>query len=437
MVHVSLRWWLCLLTAVLVAGCQMPQRDSGAAPLASTAAVPPAQHSPGPYRVTLLAGGRDVEFLGEISIDSVAALQQVLVTHPEVRVLQLTSPGGRRSAVNDIWLTLVQRNLTTVVPLFCASACAELFLAGKKRVLPEGAVLGFHQSHIRFVGAIEAEAISLVTAASNTAMADRMVERGVDRSFAQRAIATPPNSFWYPSAQELRTAGVVTQLGGGFAVPSTGADLALLLDWSIFNSPVESAYHSAFPEDYAALRTAAWKTIRRESFASEQPAALIAQAIRGSIARALSVASDEAAASFVRGLTAGIAFVTRSSPEDCFAFFDGDLLTDATLDTESEERIGAYYTQLTAALFAAVGREPRQRPPTRAEYEAAFERLAARVRSKGVFDERDAPVMADPERDPARYCGLAVRLMDAVLQEPPPGRGILLRGMLLYAAGQP
>jgi hypothetical protein len=158
----------------------------------------------------------------------------------------------------------------------------------------------------------------------------------------------------------------------------------------------------------------------------------MAKAIGDSIARALSVASDEAAAAYVRGLAAGLAFVTKTSPEDCFRFVDGDLDTVTTLDAESEERLEAYYTQLTATLFAAVGRGPRQEPPSRAEHDKAYQRMLARIRTRELFDESDAAIISDPARNSTRYCLLAVRLMNAVLQEPDPGRGILLRSMLLY-----
>ena len=337
-----------LVLALLLAACQAPHgAKQSASAAASATQVPPAQRTPGPYRVTLLGDGSEVELLGEISVESIAALQQVLAENPQVRVLQLTSPGGSGKAVDQIWPALMQRQLTTVVPLFCASACAELFLAGDRRVLAEGAVLGYHQSFIRYARGMDTDKVGLLVAAYNSEVVDRLLERGVAPAFAQKVIATPPDQLWFPTRQELSAAGVLTQrsAAAGFAAPSTGRELANLLDWSIFSSRLESAYRDAFPEDYATLRASAWKAVKADGFESTLQLGLMAAALETAIPRALSVASDAAAAAYVRALAAGMAFLANEQPQDCYRLISRKDLAQAARGSEGEERVGAYYVQ--------------------------------------------------------------------------------------------
>ncbi len=62
------------------------------------------------------------------------------------RVLLTTGPGGAVQAAVAIGTDIRNRGWTTMVPpgATCASACALVWLAGAKRVLGQGARIGFH-----------------------------------------------------------------------------------------------------------------------------------------------------------------------------------------------------------------------------------------------------------------------------------------------------
>jgi hypothetical protein len=425
---------LSLLLALLLAACQQPSAGGKPTGTAPSAELAPPRYAPGPWRVTLL-GDHEVEFLGEISKASMAELQQVLVTHPDIKVLQLTSPGGDRRALKTVLPTILSQDRTTFVPLLCASACAELFLAGKHRLLGEDAAIAFHQSRVvALTGALDAQYLPQIEAAANEDLKQSLIGSGVAAEFAERVVATPHEALWFPSAEELTAGGIVTErvAAGRFAAPSTGADPSTLLDWGLFGDAVSVAYRAAYPDDYARVRTQIWQDIHRQGFADGVAFELMLAAIRDAVGPSLGVATDRAAADFWRAMLAAIAYLDRRQPMECFRMLNGGYVTDSVLGNDDENRLVAHFESMLVALFDSLAHDPRQRPPSLAEHEDAFELLATRMVDAGSIDEIDATVLAKPELYPERYCSVLGRLLSASLAMPQPTQSVLLRSLMLH-----
>lgn len=423
---------LALLLALLLAACQQP--SAGRAPASPAVELSPPRYAPGPWRVTLLADD-EVEFLGEISKASMAELQQVLVTHPDIKVLQLTSPGGDRRALKTVLPTILAKDRTTFVPLLCASACAELFLAGKHRLLGEDGAIAFHQSRVvSLSGAVAPQYLPQIEAAANADLKQSLIDRGVAADFADRVLATPNESLWFPTPEELDAGGIVTERvrPGRFAAPSIGTDPAALLDWGLFSDSVSVAYRAAFPEDYAQVRSAIWQDIHRQGFADGTSFELMLSAIREAVGPALGVAGDRAAADFWRSMLAAIDYLDRRQPMECYRMLNGGFVTDSMLGDDDENRLVAHFEAMLVALFDSLASEPRQHPPTAAEHKAAFDDLARTMVDAGKIDEADADVLANPERHPERYCDVLGRLLTASLAMPQPTQSVLLRSLMLH-----
>ena len=129
--------------------------------------------------------------------------------HPRVRVVYVNMPqGGLIEEATVIGQVIHARGLTTYTSWSCVSACTFVFLGGKARYLKRGAQLGFHGPSgvtAPFWGItdeIARERALLITA-------------GVAAGFADKALAVPPNTVWYPEASELVAAGVVTAVTDG------------------------------------------------------------------------------------------------------------------------------------------------------------------------------------------------------------------------------
>ncbi|NIZ15037.1 hypothetical protein, partial [Phaeobacter sp. HF9A] len=96
------------------------------------------------YRLELSPDRRVLRFEGEITYGLKPRILQAVNATPELREIQLTSPGGQVFAARAAAQAILAAGLTTSASGDCASACTLLFLAGAERHLTPGARLGFH-----------------------------------------------------------------------------------------------------------------------------------------------------------------------------------------------------------------------------------------------------------------------------------------------------
>ena len=153
----------------------------------------------------MISGGTELEFSGGIRAGSAQELKRVLQASPEIKVLRMNSGGGRIYEAIKFARLVRESDLDTYTSQYCLSAATLVFIAGKQRVVAEGAKLGFHGG--TFPG-MTVEQLQ----ASDEMVRQSMVTAGVARGFIDRALATPSRDMWYPSVDELRVAGVITQV---------------------------------------------------------------------------------------------------------------------------------------------------------------------------------------------------------------------------------
>lgn len=146
--------------------------------------------------------GRTINFNGTFGEGAVDILQQVLDAAPNATTLVLNSDGGRESAAEELALRVRQRNMNTRVEDHCLSACTFIFLAGSTRRIGDDGELGFHQGTVE---GISDPGKALVLAQ----MAAYYRSHGVSEWFIDHIVATPPESMWYPTEDELKQAGVL------------------------------------------------------------------------------------------------------------------------------------------------------------------------------------------------------------------------------------
>ena len=151
------------------------------------------------------ATGQRLRFEGEITYGLTTRVQALLETGPELREIELTSPGGHVYEARGAAQAITAAGLDTVARGDCTSACTLLFITGTRRRLAPGARLGFHGYGL-------AQAVHLpsydIAAAEARDMA-YVLSRGISRDFASRMFATPAQSMWYPDEDTLRAAGVL------------------------------------------------------------------------------------------------------------------------------------------------------------------------------------------------------------------------------------
>jgi hypothetical protein len=154
-------------------------------------------------RMTVSKDGAQLLVEGNLASGAAERFESLLGKSPAVKELVLTSPGGRMLEAERMAALIRKRGLDTRVADHCMSACTSLLLAGRTRTAPETAQIGFHQPSFPGVSAYAlSDAIERIRA--------EYIAAGVDNGFVGRALATPAQSMWFPTPEELVGAGVLT-----------------------------------------------------------------------------------------------------------------------------------------------------------------------------------------------------------------------------------
>ena len=199
----------------------------GAAPPVMTLTPPPAPPPAlvaavaTPPRIYLSADGATIYIIGAIMADSFLRFDALLLGAPKVKTVFLASPGGLTIEARLIAALVRKRKLNTYVEHYCASACTQVFVAGRARTIGREAELGFHQA----VGVDETGETSALAAASTRSLSAVTVfgingndtlrlayeQAGIDQPFVAKALARGHDDMWVPTPAELRQSHVITR----------------------------------------------------------------------------------------------------------------------------------------------------------------------------------------------------------------------------------
>lgn len=173
------------------------------------------------FKLQLREQGKEALLTGTIPAGATQQLEELLAASPTVETIRLESGGGRIFEAKLMADVVRKRGLFTLVNSHCESACTLVFLAGKQRSVSPYARIGFHSPSLAGATGQWLEQATLNN------RADYQLA-GLDGDFIDRIMATPAESMWYPTYDELVAAGVVT--GTEFVVGSDkGAQLGQAL----------------------------------------------------------------------------------------------------------------------------------------------------------------------------------------------------------------
>ena len=199
----------------------------------------------------------------------------------------LESPGGRVVEAAQIADMVKERGLRTRVAFECSSACTLVFLNGAKRDLAPSAQLGFHRVA---TGASNA----WIDEVANAAMAPAYLGAGLPQNFIDRINATDNRSIWYPTRDELISAGVIRQASAGLELDLSSIRVASVEEFqdALLANPLWMAVEQRFP---ASISTAAaGMLLASQSGLSDEAVAGEAMKVLGSlVGKVLRTASSE------------------------------------------------------------------------------------------------------------------------------------------------
>jgi hypothetical protein len=193
------------LALLAAAGCAQ-QSTRGSTATRSEPAAPVQE-------VRLLPDGRTIVFQADITYGTAKELLRLIKANPQVREIHLTSNGGLVEPALLVANAIQLRRATTFVPTNCVSACTFLFLGGEQRYLAPGAALGFHQAWRKVADRDNS------LAQMNEKIRVRFEARAIEAGFVQRAMTTPSSTLWYPTADELESAGVIDGVRSASELP--------------------------------------------------------------------------------------------------------------------------------------------------------------------------------------------------------------------------
>ncbi|MBN8872335.1 MAG: hypothetical protein J0H67_05830 [Rhodospirillales bacterium] len=421
------RFWAVLVKVLLVLGVVQTGWlvASRAVPeLREAALIAAGDPSVGGFEIQVLNHGRELAFTGGIPFGATRALQKALAAAPDVRVVHLTSQGGRIVEARHMRDLLRSRGLWTFVPRRCLSACTLAFLGGARRFITSAGGLGFHAGHFPGVTGIE-------QAAQNAAMEQDALQAGVSPAFARRAYGTATAAMWFPTATELLESHFATDLDAGqFALSGLGAHpsredvVAALRAAPLFDAiaAADPARFATMVDGFAADLAAGTQT----AVAEARLRGVTGLVLRDSMPRA----SDAALRLMAEALLEDIAAIGPRDPDACHDFLSADPTHPADVDRfispMQEQRTNA---AVEAIIRSAIGAPPRHPPD--AAIQAARERLLAVLRQRyppAVL--RQLTQFGTPQLPRADTCRVAQIVFRETLALPDPDGAVMLRAIL-------
>ncbi len=159
----------------------------------------------GEYSLTLEENRSLIHLNGDFNIGLTKDLENLLEQNREVKGIVLDSGGGRVTEGRGVARLIKKYQLDTYVYNVCKSACMTAFIGGVTRNMGSTGKLGFHQftmdsfQKTPYLDPKEEQKIDLAF----------YIEQKIDPEFLKKIFQTSHSDIWFPSTEELLTAGVV------------------------------------------------------------------------------------------------------------------------------------------------------------------------------------------------------------------------------------
>lgn len=373
-------------------------------------------------KLELRADGRSILLSGGINDGSAAILDKALQMAPSVKTVVLSSNGGWIREGRLLAAVVRKYDLNTYVENRCASACTIAFLAGRDRAAAPSARIGFHAS--RSVGSTYAAPHPAETAELRALYRNA----GLPDSFIDRALETSHQEMWYPSHEELLSAGVLNRrsLGGETAAISTSIRSKETLIKEFKSIEMYALLAERAPEDFDSVMSAAWARMQQGATDAEVLAAARAR-LATALPRFLPLASDETLVAY-HSLTQEQLEALRA--RDLSACVEMAFPSDPSMSVAA--KLPAELSKRELVIMTKVLREAdpaRRIKPSPSAIDKVARRAAARMTEDELRAFADESARQLP---PALVCNAAVKFFAGLGAIPLAERGHALR--ILYSA---
>jgi hypothetical protein len=256
-----------------------------------------------------------------------------------------------------------------------------------------------------------------------------LVARGVTRTFAERAFDTPSSSMWYPTAEELIAAGVVTAAAKSDEVALSGITPSKLagLEQELLQFDVFAALKEFEPETYATVLTALRDGVQRGRTELDVRQEVLPQVQKIYLAK-LPYASDEAVLAISELMLDEMAELRQKSGELCRDVLSEDPRRSARAAGELSVAIRAREMTVAGAVIRSAA-SGTYGPRPGARFDAQLEQIVGELAEQWGEDVALLGEMDNPAADATKVCDVTMALFRAVLARPPAEAAQLLRTM--------
>ena len=357
------------------------------------------------FSLRLVRESTELEITGGFKYGLTHQARALAAASPNLKVVHLSSIGGRIGEALELVKLLKERHLSTYVGTSCLSACTIAFIAGEERFLKTGGKLGFHRE-------------SFAGAESSDLMRKLLLDAGIERPFVDRVAAQSAAGMWYPTLGELEAAHVVTDTvtAHRFAATGLGADPkpgAFARD--LHNNGIFRAFEDLDPFVFESLVEEYQRRYgagQSEGDIQDGLMAMIARRIRQHIAGAdnqvlidyANLMADQYAAIGARDPRACFIRLTQGGTSAQAVFFSQEL---RDRETVLQER----------ALRSPFPRTPAPQDLLQADYAAVFKQLSDRYSAEELALFGHAEKVRPAQY--ATYCRLATAIFRGIAALPP------------------
>ncbi len=367
----------------------------------------------GRLEMALSPDGRRLKLSGTVGMGDAARMRALAASAPQVRVLEMQSPGGRMFEADRIAKIVHDHGWRTRATGPCESACTLIFLAGSSRQLMADGRLGFHRASTGTFNPV-------LDQMANHELSAMYRRAGLPEVFVDRAARTPAWRMWYPGQAELTDSGLVRLPSGTLDI-----DLPLLaqsqpgdLVDALETNDTWQALDKRFPGTIA--QAAARTQAARVAGATDADALAEGQrVVEALLPQLLANAGPDIREQYRQLLAAQLAATQGHGAAACRKVLAGDAAVRRGLPRELVTREAAWL----ADAAAEPPRDVAHRPPTAIELEVLRRRMGDRApallagvaRPAGAGSPRDCDralaLMAEIGRLPAPERRLATRLV--------------------------
>jgi len=166
------------------------------------------------YSVVVLDDGRTIRLSGPLDFGITKTVEDFLAGHPRINSIVLESEGGQIYEGRGLAMLIEKYGLDTYTFESCSSACTTAFIGGEKRYLGTGARLGFHRYRMDSAKTLQYHKYYDMDV-EHTKDMDLFRKKRIKAAFLDRVFETPHDRIWFPDAETLIDAGVITGLVDG------------------------------------------------------------------------------------------------------------------------------------------------------------------------------------------------------------------------------